>query len=340
MDISIAVERKKMVEVSAYKDGLSGALTPPSSYRKRNATFSTLLSGRVVLLNGFHNDIVSFVYSQNTKRKYLFKNYLESGLRNYEICLYASDDNKNFFETHAKKNQFLFFPLKKAQNNLETISKLNENILRMRKKIEKEEEYVGLRMVLDWGTIVNDNNKDKILQVMKDLAEQKEKIPVTAISAFDVSCIETNFFENLTSIVPRTVISTDDETTISFINTYPTRPVVIDSIDHETAVDFVKKNLEPIIFSMLLRKPMCGYDIIKDISNDYHVLLSQGTVYPLLYSLTKKNILAVKSDAKAKTYAPTENGKGFMEKRLNEFRKGYSYFFSLLRTPQRTLPII
>lgn len=302
----------------------------------RNAVFSTLLSGRVTLLNGFHDDIILFVYSANTKRKYLFKNYIENGLRNYEICLQASNHDSKDFEKYAEKKQFLFFSLNNVKDDPEAISRLDENIKKMAKRVEEEKEYSALRLLLDWGVTPNSDNNDKIIQIMKNIAKlRKKNFPVNAISAFDISCIEQKFFENLMHIVPRVVFSTDDETTFSFTNTYPNKRVSVDAIDHETAVGFVKKFLEPIIFSMLLRKPMCGYDIIKDISNDYHVLLSQGTVYPLLYSLNKMNILEVKNDAKAKIYMPTKNGKVFMEKRLNDFSKGYSYFFSLLRISER-----
>ena len=37
--------------------------------------------------------------------------------------------------------------------------------------------------------------------------------------------------------------------------------------------------------------PMCGYDIIKTIFIEYKVFLSQGTVYPILYSLVEQGLL-------------------------------------------------
>ena len=307
----------------------------PISGGGRNTVVSTLLSGRVTLLNGFQDDIALFVHSQNTKRKYLFKGYIENGLKNWEFCLYASNEE----EKRIEKN-FFFFSLKKAEYDPEAIARLDDDIKKMKEMVEKGKEYVGLRILLDLDKTPNKDNKDKIIQLMKNISKlQRKKFPVTALAAVDVSCMDQKFFEALVSIVPKVVFSTDDETTISFINTYPNQPVAVDFLDHEIAVDFVKKFLEPIIFSMLLRKSMCGYDIIKEISNDYHVLLSQGTVYPLLYSLNKMNILEVKNDAKAKKYIPTKDGRFFMEKRLNDFRKGYAYFFSLLKTPQTMLPI-
>lgn len=307
----------------------------------RNAIFSALLNGRVTLLNGFHDDIILFVYSVNTKKKYLFKSYIENGLKNYEICLHASnDDGSKDFEKYAEKKQFVFFSLKNVKDDPKSIFRLCDNIKKMAKRVEKEKEFAALRLLLDWGETANRDNDNKIIQIMKNVSKlRRKKFPVTVLSAFDISCMNQKFFENIMSVVPRIVVSTDDETTISFTNTYPNQPVSVDFIDQKVAVDFVKKFLEPIIFSMLLKKPMCGYDIIKDISNDYHVLLSQGTVYPLLYSLNEKNILEVKNDGKAKMYTPTKNGRIFMEKGLNDFMRGYSYFSSLLRMPEKKLPI-
>ena len=47
----------------------------------------------------------------------------------------------------------------------------------------------------------------------------------------------------------------------------------------------IKTNREVFIMCSLLEKQMCGYDIIKEIFSRCDVFLSQGTVYPILYTL-------------------------------------------------------
>ncbi len=47
----------------------------------------------------------------------------------------------------------------------------------------------------------------------------------------------------------------------------------------------IKTNREIFILYSLLERQMCGYDLIKEIFLKCNVFLSQGTVYPILYTL-------------------------------------------------------
>ena len=42
----------------------------------------------------------------------------------------------------------------------------------------------------------------------------------------------------------------------------------------------IKANKELIILSLLSRKPMCGFDLIKEIYSETESFLSQGTIIP------------------------------------------------------------
>ncbi len=86
----------------------------------------------------------------------------------------------------------------------------------------------------------------------------------------------------------------------------------------------VKSHLEFIVLSMLSEKPMCGYDMIKDIFSKYNVFLSQGTIYPLLYTLKEEGIVkteCTRGDLRVKRYSITPEGKYIVEKKINEFIK-------------------
>lgn len=96
----------------------------------------------------------------------------------------------------------------------------------------------------------------------------------------------------------------------------------------------VKNHLEIIILEMLSKEPLCGYDIIKQIFSKYNVFLSQGTVYPVLYSLKRDNILQVefaKGNMRTKKYSVTKDGKPTIEKRLNEFITAEEYILKSIR---------
>ncbi|MFA4956186.1 MAG: response regulator [Candidatus Methanoperedens sp.] len=98
--------------------------------------------------------------------------------------------------------------------------------------------------------------------------------------------------------------------------------------------DIVKNHLEIIILKMISTRPMCGYDLIKEIFADYNVLLSQGTVYPFLYSLKVEGILHaefMKGDMRTKRYSPTQEGKQMIEKKFNDFIKAEEYILNSLK---------
>ncbi len=100
------------------------------------------------------------------------------------------------------------------------------------------------------------------------------------------------------------------------------------------AEDIVKNHLEVIILSMLIEKSMCGYDLIKEIVSRYNVLISQGTVYPLLYSLKEEGILQVESmkgDMKTKRYSVAPEGRRSIEKKIDEFIRAEESILNSIR---------
>jgi len=70
----------------------------------------------------------------------------------------------------------------------------------------------------------------------------------------------------------------------------------------------VKSFLDIIVLSMLKETPSHGYGIIADIHKRFDVLLSPGTLYPLLYSLEKKDLITIEQDGRRKNYLLTEKG--------------------------------
>lgn len=98
--------------------------------------------------------------------------------------------------------------------------------------------------------------------------------------------------------------------------------------------DIIKNHLEIIILSLLLEKPMCGYDLIKEIVSRYNVMVSQGTVYPLLYSLKGDGIIRIdsmKGDMKTKRYSVIENIRFDTERRIDGFIKTEEYILNSLK---------
>ena len=126
------------------------------------------------------------------------------------------------------------------------------------------------------------------------------------------------------------VISARNEYTMSMLNFHggevPESPSV-ETLPRDALERFVKRHLETLVLSMLRENRMCGYDVIRTIYQRYHTFLSQGTVYPLLYSLESKGLLkVVQSDSpRSKVYALTEQGEEIAKARINDFISAQKY---------------
>ncbi len=103
-------------------------------------------------------------------------------------------------------------------------------------------------------------------------------------------------------------------------------------ISAESVQRFVKDELETIVLAFLVREPMCGTDIIKTIHTKFGVLLSPGTIYPLLHDLEKKKLLKCKYGVKTKTYRPVEGAEERIKELLEEHVKASRFLSRFLRT--------
>ncbi len=96
----------------------------------------------------------------------------------------------------------------------------------------------------------------------------------------------------------------------------------------------IKTNREVFILSSLQEKQMCGYDLIKDIFTKCDVFLSQGTVYPILYTLEDEGLLKAeysKGDMRSKNYSLTPKGREVAEKDIEEFTKALERISFLIK---------
>jgi DNA-binding PadR family transcriptional regulator len=95
----------------------------------------------------------------------------------------------------------------------------------------------------------------------------------------------------------------------------------------------IKTNREVFIMLFLTERPMCGYDLIKEIFSECDVFLSQGTVYPVLYALEGEGLLHAeysKSNMRTKKYRLTPEGRKIAEKEIEDFSKALAQVSLLL----------
>jgi PadR family transcriptional regulator PadR len=96
----------------------------------------------------------------------------------------------------------------------------------------------------------------------------------------------------------------------------------------------VKTNREIFILYSLFNRQMCGYDLIKEIFLKCNVFLSQGTVYPILYTLEEEGVLHAeysKGDMRSKKYSLTPKGREIAQKDIKEFIKAMEQLSALIQ---------
>ena len=70
----------------------------------------------------------------------------------------------------------------------------------------------------------------------------------------------------------------------------------------------IKTFLDIIVLAMLNGEPIYGYKLIGELHKAFGVLLSPGTLYPLLYHLKEEGFVEVKILKRRKIYCLTDKG--------------------------------
>ena len=100
--------------------------------------------------------------------------------------------------------------------------------------------------------------------------------------------------------------------------------VLVDEEYNNFVEKIVKANREIFVLYVLANKPMCGYDVIKEIFLRCNVFLSQGNVYPILYSLEEEGILRAeftKGNMRSKLYFIEAEQRATVQNKLDLFVK-------------------
>jgi DNA-binding PadR family transcriptional regulator len=83
---------------------------------------------------------------------------------------------------------------------------------------------------------------------------------------------------------------------------------------------YVKTALDLVILAILDDKPMYGYKIMAAIHKEFGVLLSPGSLYPLLHLLEEKKLIESRAEGGKKVYEATCEGRIRFRKAFTAFR--------------------
>jgi len=175
----------------------------------------------------------------------------------------------------------------------------------------ENENNCKLRIIIDAGSILNQKHAE-VEERESYLNELSKKHSIDCLCTYDVTKLNPKTIKQLTMHHNQLRLTTSDLTILSG-DMLDKSKLSVDSIEK-----MVKDNLETIILALLQKKPMCGTDIIGTIHLEFNVLLSPGTIYPMLQSLKEKGLLTSEKNGKAKTYAPARDAELKIRSIINE----------------------
>ena len=288
-------------------------ISPAGQLTAEGLAYLDLPEIKTVLLQDIFTDIVLYLYTDQVAKEPIFKFVLEEGIKKGGRNLFA------YFQSNLQK----YFPKEISKKELYTHRLKRNELFALLPVLEKCTESLlnsdtanSLQLLLDFSET---EEFDDILAIRNLLLSKKENsTPVSGIIALNIGKIDHTLIKSLAEGIPKIIVSTGKETTLSFAHhTFPAEAVSV--VPQSTIDDVVKKSLEPVVLS-LLDKPISGYDIVHEIHNRYKVLIPQARVYALLYDLLENGYLEIRVSGKSKLYCPTEKGKKHISRKLNDYQ--------------------
>ncbi len=172
---------------------------------------------------------------------------------------------------------------------------------------EREEKNKEMCLISDWSR-ANLRNCSTFFTFLEELIKKSQgfsppgwkrkfqhkkrmKTPFLLINAFEMSALNEQFMQQLISLHQRVYLLQENQNTFLLPTLSPSSETIFPKayvLSQELLEKIIKDNLELITLLFLEREPQSGYQILKNIAQHFHCILSQGTLYPLLYQLEKK----------------------------------------------------
>lgn len=295
-----------------------------------NERISFSIGGKVFFLDGLESGKPwLFLYERGMDTWGVHRSFLENGLSRGELCLFAWEETtrdlrpEQTFQEAVKGGRLLLCRLRsRAIGGLQDLDRKIEVAFS-----RAVTENIPLRLVVDFGSLELRTPKI-ILSTTNKIAEGRKRLRAcTSMISVDVDSLDDETSKNLMKSHENLILSRKTGTALiplSF-SLRGAEEKATQVVSKETLENLIKANLKTVVLSLLRSQPMCGYHIIKSIHQRYHVLISQGTVYPLLYTLAQQEIIGVKTQNRLKVYALTEKGKAVAEEKIRDFLQTHRY---------------
>lgn len=248
-----------------------------------------------------------------------------SGLR-HTLHLYTPNVNKyaiqaTFLGSIAKDEKAVYITNENPEDVIQKLKELNIDISIIKPgEVTKIKGNDKLRVVLDAGSI----SQEEHLKIEKDLAKICKAHFM--LCTYNVSKLDPNVIKDLVKTHDKLMLTTNDLTMLS------SESFEKQEISEEAVERFVKNELDTIVLVLILNKPMCGTDIIKTIHKEFNILLSPGTIYPLLHSLEERGLLKCEYQVKTKLYKPIVQAEPKIRSILNDRMQASKFLSNFLQS--------
>lgn len=237
-----------------------------------------------------------------------------AGLR-HTLHLYTPNVNKyaihlSFLDATGEDEEALYVTTNDPESVRQGLKGLGVKLSIIKpEEIDKIKTSEKLRIIIDASSISPKDNLE-IERRLVDIGKNH-----SMLCTYDVSKLSPEVIKDLIKYHDKLMLTTSDITILS------SESLGELNIPDESVEKYVKDSLEALVLALILDKPMCGTDIIKTIHKEFDVLLSPGTIYPLLHSLEEKGLLKCEYEVKTKTYKPIKGAAPKIRSILNEHAK-------------------
>ncbi|MBE0517565.1 MAG: response regulator, partial [Methanophagales archaeon] len=191
-------EIKAAVEVALYRKDFERRLR---KYEERRKSEIPEYKSKAVLLDGFFSDIILFLYTKSVRKEHIFKDSIEHGLDNGELCLYAFSHStlEPYFKEEISRGKLRVYEVwRDIRGLLEFVEDCCAIIL-------ASDEYIALRFLFDLSEI---QDLEDLLAIKKGIIEKRDMAyPISGILAFDMEHLTEEKIKKLSAGIPRVIIS-------------------------------------------------------------------------------------------------------------------------------------
>ena len=291
----------------------------------------------------FGNSFLLF-YQEDTKTIHsVYNKFIQQFPKDRSVVLYVARNNNSFKPNFGIRN-LSFNLLDKS-----FFHKIQKELDKYYKEIE--EKGKSLLLIFDWGSWMKeyDNVPQEIfLSFLRNILKKaqgvsppgwkrkyktsQKKYPILVVNSFIPDKLETNFLNELVSLHKRVYLFQKNDSLLSFPGISPYQETIFPqkhTLPPEILEKLVKDNLEILCLVFLEENNQSGYQILKNIANHFHCILSQGTLYPVLYSLEKQGkIIASNGKGREKIYTLSQKEKEELKNKKQELLQGFQHLAS------------